>query len=307
MHKWVRLPYPDDGRWNVGLYQQTEKLERAEALDPLADALQSAVQKVVRPGRAKDVLSGTWLGHPLHPLLMVTPLGAWLSASVLDLVGGREGERAADRLLGIGVLAALPTAAAGASDWSDTAGGERRVGLVHAVGNYAATALMGASWVARRRGRRDVGIGLALAGDVLVGITGYLGGHLSYNQGVGVDTTVFDAGPQEWTEAAAAVNVVEGEPHGVEVDGVRIVLVRQQGEVSALAARCTHRGGPLDEGTLDGDCITCPWHASTFSLRDGCVVRGPAVAPQPAYEVRTVDEAVQVRRREPKGQRTAAV
>lgn len=291
----------------MGLYQQTEKLETAEVLDPLAEAVQSRVRAVIRPGRIKDLLSGTWMGHPLHPLLIVTPIGAWLSATLLDLVGGPESERSADRLVGVGVLAALPTTASGAADWSDTLAAERRVGLVHALANYGATAVMAASWLARRRGRRGLGVGLALAGDALVVVGGYLGGHLSYNQGLGVDTTAFQAGPQEWTEAAAAVNVVEGEPHGVDVDGVRIVLCRQGSEISALAARCTHRGGPLDEGDLDGDCITCPWHASAFRIRDGRVVRGPAVTPQPAYEVRTVDGAVEIRRSEPKGQRTAAV
>ncbi|MBA2624819.1 MAG: Rieske 2Fe-2S domain-containing protein [Acidimicrobiia bacterium] len=291
----------------MGLYQQTEKLEEAEGLDPVAETVQGAVKAVIRPGRLKDVLSGTWLGHPVHPLLVSAPIGAWLSATLLDLTGGHESEKAADRLVGAGVLAALPTAASGAADWSDTLAGERRIGLVHALGNYAAVALMGASWVARRRGRRSLGVGLSLTGDVVVGAAGYLGGHLAYNQGVGVDTTAFETGPEEWTAVASEVNVLEGEPSGVDVDGVRLVLIRRDAELFALAARCTHRGGPLDEGTLEDGCIVCPWHKSAFRIDDGSVVRGPAVTPQPAYEVRAVDGMIEVRRREPKGLRTAAV
>lgn len=289
------------------LYGLMEKLERAERLDPVATALQEAVHKVVKPGRLKDTLSGTWLGHPLHPVLMLLPIGFWTSTTALDLAGGRKTNEAADRLAGLGVLSALPTAAAGASDWSDTAGAERRVGLVHAAGNYAAVGLMAASWLARRRGQRGRGVALALGANAVVGVTGYLGTHMSYNEGVGVDTTVFQRGPTSWTPVATLADLPEGAPVGADADGVGVLLVRRGGQVHALAARCTHRGGPLPDGELSDGCVTCPWHGSTFAMATGEVVRGPAVQPQPAYETRVADGRVEVRRpAEAKGQRANA-
>lgn len=293
----------------MGLYQLVEKLERAEGLDPAAEKVQAVVHQVLGRSKAKDVLSGTWLGHPLHPLLITLPIGSWVSAAVLDVVGGRSSRKAADRLVALGVLTALPTAASGASDWADTVGAERRVGLVHASGNYAALGLMVASWVARKRGRRVAGISYSLLANTLVGATGYLGTHMTYNQGVGVDTTAFEAGPQEWTDVAGEADVVEGKPVALRVgaDQVGIVLVRRFGAVHALADRCTHRGGPLHEGELSDGCITCPWHGSTFEIHDGRVVRGPATQPQPAYDVRTVAGRIEVRREEPKGLRTNTV
>lgn len=282
----------------------TDALERAEALDDIAARAQRAVQPLLSSGPVKDVLSGTWLGHPVHPLLIVLPIGTWVSATLLDLVGGRAGRVAADRLVAAGVLSTLPTAATGLSDWLDTQDAERRVGLVHAVGNTVALGLQLASLRARRRGRRATGVTLSLAANALVAVTGYLGGHLSYNQGVGVDTTAFRTGPGEWTAVAEAADLLPGRPIAVPAGAATILLVRTEaGEVRALDDRCTHRGGPLHEGTVDGDCVQCPWHGSVFRLDDGSVQAGPASVPQPAYETRVVDGRVEVRRLEPRNQR----
>ena len=107
-------------------------------------------------------------------------------------------------------LAALPTALTGASDWSDTMGAERRIGLVHAVGNYAALGIYGLSYLARRKQQHGKGKALALVGAGLLAATGYLGGHLSYAYGVGVDTTAFQGSPDDWTDVAADAEVQEG-------------------------------------------------------------------------------------------------
>lgn len=290
----------------MGLYQQVERLEQAKGLDAFAEKAQESLRPYLDRRPVKDLLSGTWLGHPLHPLLVTVPIGSWVSAALLDL-GGRGVQRAADRLIGFGALAALPTAAAGLSDWLDTVGAERRVGLVHAAGNDVALGLMVASWFARRRGRRGRGVLLSLLADGIVGVTGYLGGHLAYNQGVGVDTTAFQAGPQEWTAVAAEDELRENVPVAVSADDVTVLLVRRSGRVEALNDRCTHRGGPLHEGTLEGDCIVCPWHGSAFRLDDGTVARGPATQPEPSFEVRVVAGRVEVRRSELKGLRVNTV
>src|SRR3954451_7968423 len=238
--------------------EAVERLESAEVLDQPAELLANLINKYVPPGPLKDLLSGTLIGHPVQPMLVTVPIGAWVSASVLDFFGGRTGRDAARKLVALGALAALPTAATGASDWADTLGAERRVGLVHAVGNYAALGVYGASYLARRRRRQALGAMLALAGAGLLSATGYLGGHLTYAYGVGVDTTAFQAGPEGWTEVANEADVVEGRATLAEGGGVPILVSRVADRVTAIFDRCTHRGGPLHEGTIDGDCVQCP-------------------------------------------------
>jgi nitrite reductase/ring-hydroxylating ferredoxin subunit len=68
--------------------------------------------------------------------------------------------------------------------------------------------------------------------------------------------------------------------------------VRRGTDVYAIAALCAHAGGPLDEGTLEGDVVRCPWHGSKFCVRDGSIVSGPTAFPQPAFKVRIAGERV---------------
>lgn len=271
-----------------------ERIERLEALDGPSSAAAGVLRRIIRPGPIEDALSGTPIGHPAHPMLVALPIGAWTSALVLDAVGADED--ATRHLIGIGTLAAVPAALTGASDWLSTAGAERRVGVVHAAANYTAVGLQAASWVARRRGDRTRGAVLSLAATTLVGVGGWLGGHLAYALGVGVDTTAFQKFPEDWTDAVAAAEVGDA-LSSVEINGVPILLFRAGGNVVAMADRCSHRGAPLHEGELDDGCVTCPWHDSKFDAA-GAVVSGPATRPQPALEVRTVDGRIQVRRNE---------
>ncbi len=271
-------------------------IENVTALDRPANAVAEAVGKVLKPGLVKDALSGTQLGHPAHPALIAVPIGSWLGASWLDLVGGQGSRDAARKLVALGVLSAVPTAITGASDWSDTSGAERRVGFVHAVANSTGVGLYVASWRARRQGKHARGVGLALAGAGVVGFSGWLGGHLAYALGVGVDTTAFTGAPTEWTDVAADVDLLDGQPVGATVGVVPIVLLRQGSRIYALNDRCTHRGGPLHEGQVVGDCIECPWHGSRFRLDSGEIERGPATQSQQAFEVRVDAGRVLVRR-----------
>ena len=282
-------------------------IENATALDRPANALADAVGKVLKPGPVKDALSGTPLGHPAHPALIAVPIGSWLSASWLDLAGGQGSRDAARKLVALGVLSAVPTALTGASDWSDTSGAERRAGFVHALANSTGLALYVASWRARRRGKFTKGAGLALAGAGVVGFSGWLGGHLAYALGVGVDTTAFTGAPTEWTDVAAETDLVEGRPVGITMGEVPILLLRQHDRVYALNDRCTHRGGPLHEGAVVGDCIECPWHGSRFRLDSGEIERGPATQSQQSFEVRVDAGRVFVRRTEQRSLRTSPV
>jgi nitrite reductase/ring-hydroxylating ferredoxin subunit/uncharacterized membrane protein len=280
------------------LHHLAERVGAATSLDGPAEAVAGWVRGAVPRGPVKDTLSGTPLGHALHPLLTDLPIGTWTSAALLDLVGGRGARPASQRLIAAGLLAAVPTAASGLNDWADTTpadDGVRRVGAVHAVANVAALGLYAASLAARRRGRHGRGVALGLAGAGALAVGGHLGGHLSYAKAVGVDQTAFESGPEDWTEVLDDAALIEGQPLGAEVEGQPLVLVRLNGQVHALADRCAHRGGSLHEGELAGNCIECPLHGSRFRLADGSVERGPSAYPQPVYDVRVENGRIAVR------------
>jgi nitrite reductase/ring-hydroxylating ferredoxin subunit/uncharacterized membrane protein len=270
------------------------RAETAAPLDRPAQALAAVLRRVIRPGPVEDVLTGTTLGHPLHPVLVAFPIGTWAATTVLDVA---RADRDARRILvGLGVLAAAPTALAGASDWLTTTGAARRLGLAHAVSNTAALALETASWLARRHGRHGKGTMLSLAATGFLGGGIWLGEHLVYGLGVGVDTTAFEQLPEDWTDVAAETDVPADAAVRVDAGGVPVLLSRLPDGIVALADRCTHRGGPLHEGAVAEGCVTCPWHGSTFDLRTGYVVDGPASRPEPRLEVQTLDGRVRVRR-----------
>ena len=175
------------------------RLESVEALDGLGRTAGRTVRGLIPGGAPKDVLSGAWLGHALHPILTDIPIGAWTSSLVLDWTGGKASRSASDRLILTGVLAAGATVASGWSDGADAEQGNpavRRSGLVHAVANATATALMIGSYVARKRGERGRGRMLSLAGSAALGAGGWLGGHLSYTLGTGVTAGTSAAGMQ---------------------------------------------------------------------------------------------------------------
>jgi nitrite reductase/ring-hydroxylating ferredoxin subunit/uncharacterized membrane protein len=280
------------------LHRLAEDVGRATAIDGPAEAIAGAVRGAIPRGPVKDALSGTPLGHAIHPLLTDVPIGTWTASALLDLVGGRDSRPASERLVAIGVLAAAPTAASGLNDWADTTPASdsvRRIGAVHAVANVAALGLYAASWAARRRGRHARGVALGLAGLGALTVGGHLGGHLSYSKAVGVDQTALEAGPQDWTTVFDDAALPEGGLRSARLHDTTVLLARVNGEVYALADRCAHRGGALHEGEIVDGCVECPLHGSRFRLDDGSVERGPSAYPQPRYEVRVRDGRIAVR------------
>lgn len=219
-----------------------------------------------------------------------------MCASLLDLSSSDGARAAARRLVGFGAVAAVPAAAAGASDWSDTHGAEQRVGLAHATGNAIATTLQLGSWAARRRNLNSVGAALSLTALGVTVAAAYVGGHLTLARGVGVNRTAFEEPASKWSDVAATSDLTDGKPLRVVAEGVPVVLVRKDGVVRALSAVCTHAGGPLDQGTLDDHgCIKCPWHGSEFRLADGAVARGPATVAEPAWTTKSEGGRISVR------------
>jgi nitrite reductase/ring-hydroxylating ferredoxin subunit/uncharacterized membrane protein len=279
-------------------HEISERIGAIEALDGPAGTIARKVRELIPAGPIKDVLSGTPIGHALHPLLTDVPIGTWTSATILDLVGGEAARPAAERLIGVGLLAAAPTAVSGWSDWADSEVADdqvRRIGIVHAAANVGAVALYGASLLARRRGAHATGVLLGLAGAGAIGAGGWLGGDLAYARGIGVDQTAFDEQPQDWTPVLDASMLGDDRPTPATAGDVAVMVVRRNGVLHALADRCSHRGGPLHEGELVGDCIECPWHASRFRLQDGSVEQGPAAYPQPVLEAREHEGRIEVR------------
>ncbi len=275
--------------------QLIDRIAAADGLDAIAAPVARLAARATEPRAVKNALSGTWLGHQLHPLLTDVTIGAWVSASAIDVTGGTDGAGAARRLTALGILSAVPTAASGMSDWAETYGPDQRVGLVHAGANTVGLGLQIGSYVARRRGDRGLGVALSLTALGISAAAGYLGGHLVYARGVGVSHTAFEHRPSDWTDVAGADVLEDGRPLRVEADGVAVVVVRTADGLFALSATCVHAGGPLDEGELVDGCLKCPWHASAFRLSDGRVMRGPAAEPQPVWEARIENGRLQVR------------
>jgi nitrite reductase/ring-hydroxylating ferredoxin subunit len=283
-------------------------LERLTFLDPLADRLQGLIGSGLKAGgpsaqTAKDLLNGTWLGHPLHPALTDVPIGAWTCSTLLDVLDGNRGKdlgRAADVLVGIGCASGVAAAASGAADWHDSYGPERRAGLAHALLNTAALGLFGGSLLLRLRGRRRGARVPALLGYGAAATAAFLGGDLVFRMGTQVNRNAFAQGPGDWTEVAAADEIREGELLRRPAADAEIVLTRQGQAVVALGAVCSHAGGPLEQGELRDGRIVCPWHGSQFDLTSGRVCRGPASIAVPTFEVRVTQEGkVEVRRARP--------
>jgi nitrite reductase/ring-hydroxylating ferredoxin subunit len=276
-----------------------DAVESASPLDTPGKKIAKTVRDTIKPGALKDTLSGTWLGHALHPMLTDVVIGSFLSATLLDLLGTDADSGAQERLIAVGIAAYGPTALTGVNDWADSEPVDpaiRRVGLVHAASNSIALTLYSSSLAARRRGAHGKGKLLSGAGAAVLGLGGFLGGHLSFTKGVGPNQTAFDEGPDEWTAAIAADDLKADDPTAVNVGDTPVLLVRHRKHVHAIHDRCSHRGCSLaGTGELDGETIECGCHGSRFSLRDGSVERGPATSPQPAYEVREQAGKVEIK------------
>jgi nitrite reductase/ring-hydroxylating ferredoxin subunit/uncharacterized membrane protein len=280
-------------------------IERQDWLEPIEAQTQKAVGAAFTSlpdgGRPlKNFLHGTWLGHPLHPVLTDVPLGAWTTTLVLDLMdaSGRKDCRAgADVSLAVGLSGAAVAALAGITDWQATDGRARRVGVVHGMLNLLGACLYTGSLIARKQRNRTAGRALAYAGFAAAAASAYLGGNLVYGKNIGVNHAPEDPQVAGWTDVMRAADLQDGKPHRADLNGVRLLLVREGGEIRCLAEVCSHLGGPLAEGTIADGAVTCPWHASRFSLSDGSVLDGPATHPQPCFDARVNGEQIQVKSR----------
>ncbi len=247
------------------------------------------------PGRLlQDLLNGSWLGHSLHAVLVDVVIGAATAALLLDVLRvffSVEGlETATTWVLGLAWLSALGAILSGLTDYKDTApnSAERDVAGLHGVVNIVATLAFTVSLLQRLGGAHDGAFWVLLLGYLVVSVGGYIGGHVVFKYGYMVNHNAFSRGKRakEFTAAAAVADVPEGTPTKIMFGTTSVMLVRRGDVVHALKETCSHAGGPLSEGELKGDTITCPWHFSTFRLADGSVVHGPASSRQVSYRAR---------------------
>ena len=271
-----------------------DRVADVATFDKVIEPARRAVQAGLKPQAFKDFLHGTWIGHPLHPILVQVPVGSWISAGLLDAIPRLR--PAATVLIGAGVAAAVPASLAGAADWSEQEVGVRRLGAVHAVANTAALGLYIGSLAARRKNRGTLGRVLSYAGLGIAGGSAAIGGHMSYAQSSGAShaATAARALAPDWIDLGPLDDLPEGRPalrtgKGSSV-AVPLAVVRRGARVDVFVGACSHLSGPLYEGAVEevrGDqCLICPWHGSAFDLDSGEPRRGPAANPQEKLEVR---------------------
>jgi nitrite reductase/ring-hydroxylating ferredoxin subunit/uncharacterized membrane protein len=280
-------------------------LRAIPGLEEAALSVSGAIHNAVLSGgsatrAAADALHGTWIGHPLHPLLVTIPLGAWSLAGLYDaaaVLGGSEGAgRTADSLIAIGVAAAVPSALAGMADYSAIKRDAATTGLAHAALNSAALGLYLLSLGARAGGRRGAGVLLSTLALGATGVSGWLGAELIYRHRVGVSHAEEPGHAEGWIAVLNADELAIGESRRVQIGGDAVMLHRGPEGLYAIGAVCSHAGAPLEEGSVEGGCVECPWHQSVFDMRDGRVVHGPATVPQPRYDTRVANGLIEVRR-----------
>ena len=285
-----------------------EYVENQTWLDVLSNPFQSWLLKLFgQPGepnrKIKNLLNGTWLGHAIHPILTDIPLGAWTGTTLLDiaaLAGENKGiEDSADLTLVLGLLGASGAAVTGVTDWSDLDGTDRRVGMMHGLLNGSITVMYLVSLIMRRTGQRRAGVALSTLGYLASLFSAYLGGEMVFAKGVGVNHGAWEGGSDDYVAVMPANDLPAGKLTRVDVAGIPAVLLKEGKAIYAIAATCSHLGGPLDEGSIrDGNVVQCPWHGSCFRMTDGSVVDGPAVYAQPTFSVRVRNGNIELRRLE---------
>lgn len=275
-------------------------------LEGFSDGLQKFVGGTFKVGGPplhwlKNQAHGTSVGHPVHPALTDIPVGAWLATLVLDIAWLATNQSsgtatASNVILIVGLVGAVLSILTGTTDWNDTYGKERRVGVAHGIVNTLATLVYVVALILRLTGNQFSGFIVSTVGLLILLLGAYLGGELVFGKGTQVNHTAWQESPEDFVAVADEGAVADGSLVRAQANGMPVLLVRLNGTIYAIAATCTHAGGPLDEGTLEGDVVTCPWHGSKFCVRDGEVRNGPATFPQVRFETRVRGGKVEVRR-----------
>jgi len=249
----------------------------------------------------KAILQGKPFGHPLHPALVHFPIGLFVLSLVLDIalylnITSNDLLRASMYAMGFGLAIGVLVAVTGFVDRSDIRLDHpaRKTSTIHMMLNLTALGLFGINFFLRLAQSDSAGIPLAhvllsLVGVGIILFSGYLGGTMVYDNGIGVGRhrryarlprktidVSFLVRHDDWAPVCDENELHDGETLRVRSNGNIIAIARQEGEVYAFQEFCTHRYGPLSEGKLQGHQVICPWHRSCFDIRTGKVVEGPA-------------------------------
>jgi nitrite reductase/ring-hydroxylating ferredoxin subunit/uncharacterized membrane protein len=254
------------------------------------------------PGKLlQDFLNGSWLGHAVHPVLTDVVVGGATIAVVLDILrvffGVGDLESATTWTVGLVALAGLGAIVTGLTDFKDTAeGNERNIAGFHGLINIVAVLIFAVSFFQRLGGSHDAGFWTFLLGYLVISVGAYIGGHVVYKYGYMVNHNAFARGKTaaEFTAVMPADGLAEDTPTKAAYGATSLVVVRRGDLVYALKETCSHAGGPLAQGKLEGETIVCPWHSSAFALSDGAVHHGPASTRQVAYRARIAGGQVEI-------------
>ncbi len=269
--------------------------------DGTAKLMNAIYAALGRPGKLlQDFLNGSWLGHSLHPVVVDVVVGGSTAAVLLQLLswfGVADLRVAILWVLALTWLAGLAAILSGLTDFKDTASGDERhvVGL-HGFINIVATLLLVGAFFALLAEANGLGGWLVIAGFLVLSVGAFIGGHVVFKYGYMVNHNAFAGGKKarDFTAVMAAGDLAEATPTKAMLGSTALVVVRRGDLVFALKETCSHAGGPLSQGTLVGDTIVCPWHASAFRLSDGAVRHGPATARQVSYRARLNEGQVEV-------------
>lgn len=257
-----------------------------------------------------DLLEGKPLDHPLHPVLVHLPIGLWLLSLLFDfgtllIEANNLYVRAAFYTMLFGLVTAIIAALPGLADRADIRDDHpaKRTANTHMVLNLTAVGLYTLSLILRygALGAEEVPLApffLALVGMGVVSYSGFLGGVLVYDEGIGVGRhrrrtptpeATIRSGVAEAQDGlipiAEAAGVADGETLRAEIDGIEMCIANVGGQFYAFQDYCTHRFAPLSEGHFSDHEVMCPWHRSCFDVRTGKVTKGPAKVDLRTFEV----------------------
>jgi len=249
----------------------------------------------------KSFLQGKPFGHPLHPALVHFPIGLLILSLLLDfgshlVPGGGGFYRGALYTMAFGVIMGLVAAQAGLTDWLDIRSDHpaKNRATIHMLLNVTALGLFGLN-LAFRADQPDLAetpfiyFGMSIFAVLLILISGYLGGTLVYDDGIGAGRHRRETQTPRETimvstkdarsglvQVARADSLAERETLRVDCDGTIMTIARLNDQFYAFQEFCTHRYGPLSEGAFYDHQVECPWHRSCFDVRTGKVTEVPA-------------------------------
>jgi nitrite reductase/ring-hydroxylating ferredoxin subunit/uncharacterized membrane protein len=240
--------------------------------------------------------------HPIHPMLVVLPLGLFVGSWIFDLIGKATNNEllwaASYYCVIAGLIGGFCAAIPGLIDWMSVVpprSSAKQRGLIHGGLNTLVLIAFLVIAVHRSAAIGEPGgfeLGLITVAIIVLAISGWLGGTLSYRNQIGVDHRYANAGNwkerelESWERPACNQSELgEGQMMLVRVGTERVVVGRCAEGVTAFGDHCTHKGGSLADGALVGCTVQCPWHGSQFDVHTGRVIAGPAKSKIDTYDI----------------------